>query len=68
MTSVNERLEKKHKRDLRIFCLYMVVGAFGLAGACFSETIPQCLILVLVSVFAIACGLVIKKQGTEETM
>lgn len=46
----------------------MVVGAFGLAGACFSETIPQCLILVLVSVFAIACGLVIKKHGTEETM
>ena len=66
MTSVNERLEKKHKRDLRIFRLYIAVGAFGLTGACFSDTIPQCIILVLVSVFAIACGFVIKKQGTEE--
>ena len=64
--SEEEKLEKKRKKDLRIFRMYLAVGIFGLVGAVFSDTIPQCIILVVVSVFTIVCGFVIKKEGTED--
>ena len=57
-------MEKKQK-DTLIFRMYMAVGLFGLTGAVFYDTIPQCIILTLVSIFAFWCGYVIKKHGTE---
>ena len=62
------RLEKKKRKDMRIFCMYMVVGVLGLAGVCYSDTIPQCVILVVVSVLAIVFGIIIKIQGTEDSV
>ena len=46
--------------------MYMAVGLLGLTGAVFSDTLPQCVILIIVSVFTIWSGYIIKKQGTEE--
>jgi len=66
--SKEERLEKKRRKDLRIFRMYLAVGILGVVGACFSETIPQCIILVVVSLFTIVCGFVIKKEGTEDSV
>lgn len=56
----------KQKKDTWIFCMYMAVGLLGLTGAVFSDTLPQCVILIIVSVFTIWSGYIIKKQGTEE--
>lgn len=67
-TSEYEKLKRKRKKDLWIFRMYLAVGIFGLVGAVFSETIPQCIILLVVSVFTIVCGFVIKKQGTEDSL
>ena len=68
MKNISEeiRLAKKRRKDMCIFCMYMVVGALGIVGACYSDTIPQCIILLLVSLFTIVCGIIIKKQGTED--
>ena len=56
----------KKKKDKWIFRMYMAVGTLGLVGAAFYETIAQCIILVLVSVFTFWCGYIIKKHGTED--
>lgn len=68
MKNISEeiRLEKKRRKDMCIFCMYMAVGTLGIVGACYSDTIPQCIILFLVSLFTIVCGIIIKRQGTED--
>lgn len=66
--SEKERLTKGRKKDLLTFCLYMAVGALGIVGTCYSDTIPQCIILFLVSLVTIICGIIIKKQGTENSV
>lgn len=59
------RLEKKRRKEMWIFCMFMAVGALGLVGACYSDTISQCVILIVVSVLTIVFGFIIKKQGVE---
>lgn len=46
----------------------MAVGLLGLTGAVFSDTIPQCVILILVSMFVLWCGFIIKKDGTDNSV
>lgn len=56
----------KKKREL-LFLLYMAVAVFGFLGAVMAETIPQCIILVIVSAFTCWCGFIILKKGTIDS-
>lgn len=58
----------KKKKDTWIFRMYMAVGLLGLAGAVFYDTIPQCIILILVSMFVFWCSFIIKKDGTDNSV
>ena len=55
----------KNKKDTWIFGLNMAVGTLGVIGALYSDTIPQCVILLFVSAFSYWCGFIIKYKGTE---
>ena len=46
--------------------MFMAVGILGLFGAIFYDTIPQCIILILVSVFTFWCSYIIKNEGIED--
>lgn len=56
----------KGKKNTWISCIYIAIGVLGLSGAAFYDTIPQCIILILVSVFTFWCSYIIKKEGTED--
>ena len=58
----------KQKKDTWIFRIYIAVGLLGLSGAVFSETIPQCIIMIIVSMFTFWCGFIIKKHGTVDSV
>lgn len=52
------------RRNEKLFLIYMAVGCFGLLGAFFSDTFPQCVLLILVSAFTFICGFIIKGNVT----
>ena len=56
----------KKKKDTWISYMFMAVGILGLFGAIFYDTIPQCIILILVSVFTFWCSYIIKNEGIED--
>ena len=55
-------MEKK-KKNIRIFSLYMAVTVFGGISAAYSDTILQCILLVLCSVFTFVYGIILQKYA-----
>jgi len=58
-------MEKK-KKDMWIFRMYMAVGILGVIGAIFYETIPQYIILLVVSALAFWFGYIITLVSTKK--
>ena len=56
-----------NKKKKLIFILYMAVAVLGFVEAVMAITIPQCIILILVSVFVCWCGYIILKDKTADS-
>jgi len=54
------------KKEIFITCLFLLISILGVISALFTTTIFHCIILLLISLFALVCGFVIFKYGIEE--
>ena len=59
-------MDKKRRKEIIITCMFILVSLLGGISSFFSTTILQGMILVLVSLFSLACGIGIYKYGAAD--
>ncbi len=61
-----ETMIDKKKKDTIIVCMFIALSLLSALSSFYSITVPQCVILVLLSLVTLTCGVIIKKYGTED--